>query len=75
MKQQYTYRPVVLHYADKENELHFVLGDFNLDCLNYDMNLYIKRFYDNIFQYGAIPLIYKPTQVKAKTTVLLIISS
>ena len=56
----------------KRNKLHLILGNFDLSCLNYDINLNIKRFYNNIFQHGAIPLINKPTRVTNSKTAILI---
>ena len=37
----------IFHSAYKENKLYFILGDFNLNCLNYDKSLDIKKFYDS----------------------------
>ena len=47
-----------------ENKKIFIIGDFNLNYLNYnekDMN--IKHFYHKLFELWFIPLIDKPTRV------------
>ena len=61
----------IFQYANKENKGFFVLGDFNKSCLDYENNVEVKRFYDNVFQNGAIPLITKPTRVTTRTATLI----
>ena len=35
----------------------------NINCLKYHQNAKRKRFYDNIFEKGAIPIINRPTRI------------
>ena len=35
----------VFKNANRENKLCFVVGDFNLNCLDYNENLEIRTFY------------------------------
>ena len=51
-----------------ENELCFAAGDFNLNCVDYNKNLEIRTFYNQIF---ALPLIMKPARVISKTVSLI----
>ena len=57
--------------ATTENKLCFVVGDFNLDCLNYNKNLEIRMFNNRIFAHGCIPLTTRPTRVTSKTVFLI----
>ena len=57
--------------ANTENKLCFVVGDFNLNCLDYNENLEIRTFYNRIFAHGCIPLITRPTRVTSKTVSLI----
>ena len=37
-----------------EKKISYVIGDFNMNCLKYHKNAKTKRFYNNIFEKGAI---------------------
>ena len=60
----------VFKKANTENKLYFVVGDFNLTCLDYNQNLEIRTFYNQIFAHACIPLITRPTRVTSKTVSL-----
>ena len=45
----------------KTQKINFVVGDFNLNCLDYNENLEIRTFRNRIFALGCIPLITRPT--------------
>ena len=54
--------------TNTENKLFFVVGDFNLNCLDYNESLETRTFYNRIFAYGCIPLlITRPTRVTSST--------
>ena len=53
----------VFKKANTENKLCIVVGDFNVNCLNYNENLEIRTFYNRIFSHSCIPLITKPTNI------------
>ena len=57
--------------GNSEKKNYFLLGDFNLNCLNYHSNSEVKEFYDDVFQYGAIPLINRPTRVTTSSATLI----
>jgi len=48
-----------------------LLGDYNLNCFDYDQNERVRNFYDLIYEQCAIPIINKPTRI-AKTSATLI---
>lgn len=47
------------------------MGDFNINCLNYEENNSVRNFLNNLFQKGTIPLINKPTKVTVKSATLI----
>ena len=47
------------------------MGDFNINCLNYEENNSVRNFLNNLFQKGTIPLINKPTRVTVKSATLI----
>ena len=49
--------------VQNENKKIFIIGDFNLNCLNYNEDSNIRHFYHKVFELGFIPLIDKPTRV------------
>ena len=57
----------ILCAANKENKKIFLLGDFNLDSLNYDNDVNVQNVFNNLFSNGFIPLINKPTRVTTET--------
>ena len=61
----------ILKKVNTENKLCFVVGDFNLNCLDYNENLKIRTFYNRSFEHGCIPLITRPTRVTSKTVYLI----
>ena len=40
----------------------FILGDFNLDTLKYNINDFVTEYIDNIFSYGLLQTITRPTR-------------
>jgi len=46
-----------------ENKTLYLMGDFNIDLLKYDINDKTTSYVDNIFSQGLIPLITKPTRL------------
>ena len=61
----------VFKKANKDNRIYFILGDFNLNCLEYQTKRQINIFYNRIFEHGCIPLITKPTRITSKTATLI----
>ena len=48
-----------------------MLGDFNINCFDYDLNEKVRNFYNSVYEQGAIPVINRPTRI-AKTSATLI---
>ena len=46
-----------------EKEKFYKIGDFNLNCLNYNEDNNIRYFDHQVFELGFIPLIDNPTRV------------
>ena len=49
----------------------FILGDFNLNCFDYDEKSEIKEFYEHMFQHGLIPIINRPSRVTTTSRTLI----
>ena len=45
----------------------YLVGDFNLNVLDYESNTKVKNFFNLIFQHSLIPVINKPTRVTKKS--------
>ena len=48
----------------------FLLGDFNLNALDYDTNEVVKNFFNLLFQNGFLLFIHRPTRVKTSATAI-----
>ena len=51
----------IFQSGNSEKNNYFLLGDFFSE---------VKEFYDDVFQYGAIPLINRPTRVTTSSATL-----
>ena len=71
IKEFNNYLENVFKTANTENKLCFAVGDFNLNCLDYNENLESRTFYNRIFAHGCIPLITRPTRVTSKAVFLI----
>ena len=49
----------------------FIIGDFNLNLLNYDNHRQTAQFIDNMFSNSFIPLINRPTRITQTTATLI----
>ena len=61
----------VFKKANTDNKLCFVAGGCNLNCLDYNKNLEIRTFYNQISAHGCIPLITRPNGVTSETVSLI----
>ena len=66
-----TFLQNIFNTSSSEKKGLFVIGDFNLNALKYEESSLIKEFYDNLFQYGIVPLINKPTRVTSNSATLI----
>ena len=57
------YFQVIVDRLKKGNEQYMILGDFNIDILNYYSDTISFNFVNTIFENGCIPVITKPTRV------------
>ena len=55
----------------KENKICYLMGDFNLNLLNYDSHTLTGEFLDGIYSNSFIPLITRPTRITAHTSTLI----
>ena len=57
------YLASIFQGVQNEKKKNFMIGDANLNCLNYNEGSNIRHFYHKVFELGFIPLIDKPTRV------------
>ena len=53
------------------NKQLYLVGDFNLNLLDYETNKKVKNFVNLLFQHGLMPLINKPTRVTRRSATLI----
>ena len=51
------YLASIFQGVQNENKKIFIIGDFNLNCLNHNEDSNIRQFYHKMFELGFIPLI------------------
>ena len=54
-----------------ENIIHFLLGDFNVNLLNYDEHNQTNEFLDSLASNSFIPLILQPTRITSHSNTLI----
>ena len=57
------YLASIFQGAQNEKKNIVIIGDFNLNCLNYNEDSNIRHFYHKVFELGFISLIGKPARV------------
>ena len=55
-----------------EKKPYYLIGDLNINCLEYFKNEKVSTFYNALFGYGAIFLINKPTRIAQKSTAIIV---
>ena len=55
----------------QKEKTSYIIGDFNMNFLNYHENAKTKRFCNNIFEKGAIPIINRPTRISEHSASLI----
>lgn len=53
----------LLSTVNGENKICYLMGDFNIDLLKYDVHLPTKEFVDLMYSYSFYPTINKPTRI------------
>ena len=61
----------ILSIISKDNKKCYLMGDFNLDLLNYEHHSKTQDFLASLFSYMMIPLITRPTRVTAYSATLI----
>ena len=56
-------RKNIIKKSVSEKTISYIIGDFNMNCLNYHENAKTKYFYDKIFEKGTIPILNRPTRI------------
>ena len=64
------YMVKILDKLAKEDKILLLMGDFNLNLLNYQSNTEVSNFYDSISSFMLQPLILQPTRVSEKFKLL-----
>ena len=54
-----------------ENKQCYIMGDFNINLLNYDHHMETHDYVDAMFSNSLIPQITNPTRITATTTTLI----
>ena len=57
----------VFKKSTAEKKPYYLIGDLNINCLEYFENEKVSTFYNSLFECGAIALINKPTRVAKKS--------
>ena len=57
----------IIDKASKEKKKILLVGDFNINSLDYSINYNVKNFIDFMFSKGVIPLVNRPTRVTKNT--------
>jgi hypothetical protein len=61
----------MLEKIDKENELSYLMGDYNIDLLKSESCDYTNNFIEQLFISSFFPLITKPTRITHHTATLI----
>ena len=61
----------VFKKSTAEKKPYYLIGDLNINCLEYFENEKVSTFYNSLFECGTIALINKPTQVAKKSATII----
>ena len=61
----------ILSHISKDNKQCYVMGDFNLDLLQYNHHTPTQEFIDTLFSFAFIPLISNPTRLTSYSATLI----
>ena len=65
----------ILAKSKTTDKTYFLVGDLNLNLIDYRSNAKVRDFVNLIFQYSLVPIVNKPTRVTKTTQHPLITSS
>ena len=60
----------VFKKSTAEKKLQYLIGDLNINCVEYFENEKVSTFCNSLFECGAIALINKPTEVGKKSAAI-----
>ena len=66
----YNYLNKLLENISKEQTFFFLLGDFNVNLLNYNEHNQTNEFLDSLASNSLIPLILQPTRITSHSNTL-----
>ena len=61
----------VFKKSSAEKKPYHLIGDLNINCLEYFENEKVSTFYNSLFKCGAIALINKPTRVAKNSATII----
>ena len=61
----------IIHSLKIENKQCYIMGDFNINLLNYDHHMETHDYVDTMFSNSLIPQITKPTRITPTTATLI----
>ena len=54
---------IILQQIKKEGKLCYLMGDYNINILNYESNSTTAEFVDTMYAFTCLPLINRPTRI------------
>ena len=60
-----------MYNINKDNKIGVIMGDMNIDLLKCNCHNKTNEYLDNLFSYGFIPTISKPTRVTRSSATLI----
>ena len=61
----------LLNAYKKENKLFFLMGDYNINLLNYGKHVETNEFVDMLHSHSFISFINRPTRIKKQSATLI----
>ena len=61
----------LLNAIKTENKLCYLLGDYNINLLNYDSHELTAGFINSLYSYGFVPLINRPTRITSHSATII----
>ena len=61
----------ILSQISKDNKHCYVMGDFNLNLLQYNYHVPTQEFIDSLFSHAFLPLISNPTRLTSYSATLI----
>ena len=61
----------ILQTLKAENKKNYIMGDFDINLLNYDHNAETRYYVDTMYSNAFLPLITKPTRITPTSATLI----